>query len=806
MNRRITLALLLILAFAFPGFAQVVANNYVVELDAAPALEGFRSGRHRTAARQFDAARNQVLASQAAVIRALQNRGGRVMHRFDSILNALLVEIPDSKAAELALLPGVKAVHPVQKVKATLDRALPLHRIPEAWNNLPGGPDTAGAGIKVGIIDSGVDVKHPGFQDDSRPALDGFPKLGDNNAELDRPLTNSKVVVMRSYENLVDRFAGSRLTATDSLGHGTGVAFAAVGKRINGPYGPISGVAPAAYLGVYRISTTGGLTSSDAAIMAAIEDAVAKDGMDVINLSFGGALTPDDWNEAALGRVADAGVIFVSSIGNQGPGYQSTAWPGNSRWAIGVGSSGNDRQISTRAVVAAGDLSRIGYIGSNSVGSARATATVKDAADFRNELGCDPFPTGSMQGSIALILRGTCTFETKLNNAKAAGAIAGVIYNPTVSDTNVIMSQVNNRLPAVWLNNTEGVALKNRIQENPDTVVTVDFTPPITPERLSSFSSMGPTSANLQIKPDLVAVGDYFVTAAPVSCCGTWGDDSGYALTTGFVAIQGTSFSGPVVAGAAAVLKQSRPGLTARQYKSLLANGARALRIDADKREAIPFEAGAGQLDLVRSQQANATVWPNALSFGGGGKNRSTVKQSLEITNVGTEADTFSLTVAPIGDSVSPVLSVDTISLEPRTSNQVEVSFAGQDLRAGSHHGYVIVRGTKNDVELRIPYWYGVASTEPGSIAILVDPESVVAPAARVSLTFRVTDTSGQALDGAQPQIEVVTDGARVDSVDPDPRGSGLYRAAVRPGRTSGTYVFRIRAGSVSYLFAVAVQ
>ena len=805
MNRRITLALLLVLAFAFPGFAQIVANNYVVELDAAPALEAFRAGRHRAAAREFDAARSRVLSSQASVIRGLQNRGGRVMHRFDSILNAVLVEIPDSKAAELARLPGVKAVHPVQTVKATLDRILPLHKIPEAWNNLPGGPDSAGAGIKVAVIDSGVDVKHPGFQDDSRPALEGFPKLGSNNEEIDRPLTNSKVVVMRSYENLVDRFAGSRLTAADSLGHGTGVAFAAVGKRIEGPYGPISGVAPAAYLGVYRISATGGLTSSDAAIMAAIEDAV-KDGMDVINLSFGGSLTPDDWNDAALNRVADAGVIFVSSIGNQGPGYQSTAWPGNSRWAIGVGASGNDRQISSRALVTAGDLSPIAYIGSNSIGAARFTSTVKDSADFQNELGCDPFPSGSMAGSIALILRGTCTFETKLDNAKAAGAIAGIIYNPTVSETNVIMSQANNRLPAVWLNNVEGLALKSRIRDNPDSVVTVDFTPPITPERLAAFSAMGPSSGSLQIKPDLVAAGDYFVTAAPVSCCGSWGDDSGYALTTGFVAIQGTSFSGPVVAGAAAVLKQSRPGLTVRQYKSLLANGGRPLRINAEKRDAIPFEVGGGQLDLARSQRANAAVSPNALSFGGGGKNRSAVSQSLEIANVGGEADTFSLTVEPVGDSVSPALSAESISLDAQSSGQVDVTFAGQDLRSGHHHGYVIVRGTKSDVELRVPYWYGVASTEPGSIAVIVDPEPVVAPAARVTLTFRVTDTSGQALDGAQPQIEVVTDGGRVDSVDPDPRGNGLYRASVRPGRTSGAYIFRITAGSVAYLFAVAVE
>lgn len=804
MNCRIPLALLLLLAFAFPGFAQVIANQYVVELDSAPALEGFRAGRHRSASREFDAARSRVLASQTPVIRALQNRGGRLMHRFDSILNALLVEIPDARAAELARVPGVKAVHPVQAVQPALERILLMHKVPEAWNNLAGGPDSAGAGMKVAVIDSGVDVKHPGFSDDSLPRLEGFPKLGSNNEETDKPLTNSKVIAMRTYENLVDRQAGSRLTAADARGHGTGVAFAAVGKRIEGPYGPISGVAPAAYLGVYRITAGTGGSSSDAAILAAVEDAV-RDGMDVINLSFGGTLTPDDWNETALGRVSDAGVIFIASIGNQGPGMQSTAWPGNSRFAIGVGASGNDRQISSnRALVAVGDLSRAGLPGSNSVAAAKVVAPGRDAAEFRNELACDPFPSGALNGAIALILRGTCTFEVKLENARAAGAVAGIIYNPTPSDTGVIMQQGVSRLPAIWLNNAEGLAVKNRIRDDSSGPVTLDFTPPITPDRLSFFSGMGPSPTTLRIKPDLVAGGDNFVTAAPVSCCQSWSSNSGVPVGNGFVSIQGTSFSGPVVAGAAAVLKQSRPGLTNRQYQSLLVNTSTALRIAEENRNAIPFEAGAGRLDLAAAQRANAAVWPTSVSFGGGAKNAPAIRQNLEIHNLGADPDTFSITVEPIGDSARPSLSSESVTLEPRASSQLTVTFAGQDLRGGHHHGYLLLRGTKSDVELRIPYWYGVASEEPGSIAILVDPESVVAPSGFATLTFRVTDTSGQILSDAKPDIEVVTDGATVTSIEP--RGAGLYRATVRAGRGVGTYVYRIRAGAATMLFGITVQ
>ena len=132
----------------------------------------------------------------------------------------------------------------------------------------------------------------------------------------------------------------------------------------------------------------------------------------------------------------------------------------------------------------------------------------------------------------------------------------------------------------------------------------------------------------------------------------------------------------------------------------------------------------------------------------------------------------------------------------------MDVTLSGSDLRAGHHHGNITVKSSKSDVTLRVPYWYGVASDEPGSIAVLQDAVAV-AGGGRASFIFRVTDTSGQALDSAKPEIEIVTDGGRVDSVDPDSRGTGLFVGRVRPGRTTGFYAFRIKAGSVSYIYFV---
>jgi minor extracellular serine protease Vpr len=790
----------LLSALLLPGQSTGV---YIVELESPPAVDGFRAGSHRIAKQAFTAARSRVRDGQERYVRAVQNRRGRVLYQADTILNAVIVELPSAaEAAQLAALPGVKNVREAREVRAQLDRLLPLHKIPEAWNNLPGGPDSAGKGIKVGVVDTGVDIRHPAFVDDSLPAVEGYPKFGESNAQTDRDSINPKIVVMRSYENLVDRFAPARLTANDGTGHGTGVAMAAVGKRVEGPHGPISGVAPGAYLGVYRITAAGSNGSTDAAIMAALDDAV-KDGMDVINLSFGSALTPDDNNDEALQRIADAGVILVCALGNQGPGLQSAGWPGSSRHVIGVGASGNDRTISSRAFVRTDEGTSIAAIpGSNSIGKGRFTAPLKDAASLNNALGCDPFPAGSLDGGIALILRGSCNFSVKLDNARRAGAIAAVVYNPEQVETGVTMLQDVNFLPSVWVNNDAGLLLKAKA----DSPITVDLIPPITPDRLAVFSAMGPSTGSLLIKPDLVAVGDYFVTAAPTLCCAEWANEAGYPLTPGFLAIQGTSQAAPVVAGAAAVLKQSRPGLSQQQYKSLLTNSARPMFLQAAERNAIPFEAGVGRLDLLAAQTSNASVWPTTLSFGGGTADPARSRRALTITNLGTEPATYSIAIEPIGDSAKPELSTESVSLEPNAFADVEVAFSGSGLRAGHHHGILRITNTQNSNELRVPYWYGVASKEPGSIALIVDPNYLVGPQERTSFTFRVTDTSGQGLNDVVPEIEIVSGVGSFDPVTPHPSGNGLFRGTVRAGRSLGDYVFRIKAGSVSYVFYITVQ
>jgi len=273
-----SVALLLFLTAAVLG--QTVPNRYVVELAGDPAAIATARQGSRFAAREagFAARRAAVRRSQTDARTRIGELGGTVLESMDTVVNALIVSIPDARAAELSKVPGVVRVHPVHRVMPLLNHALPVHKVPDAWSTLPLGQNSAGAGIKIGMIDTGIDVNNPAFSD-PLPPVDGFPRVLANG---DLAFTNAKIIVAKNYTPLLPD--GGDPDANDRDGHGTGTSMAAAGGTANSPYGPIIGVAPKAYLGNYKVLDANGGTSD--VIAKAIDDAVA-DGMDVLNISLG---------------------------------------------------------------------------------------------------------------------------------------------------------------------------------------------------------------------------------------------------------------------------------------------------------------------------------------------------------------------------------------------------------------------------------------------------------------------------------------------------------------------------------------
>lgn len=135
---------------ALPLAAQIVPNRYIVELNGEPAAT--YSAKTKDNLRAALADRRLAIQNEHLPIRkAVENTGGTVLASVDTVANALVVEIPDSQAASLNLLPGVLRVHRVWEGKLFLDHALPLSHVPDAWMEA-GGEDRAGAGSNVFLI------------------------------------------------------------------------------------------------------------------------------------------------------------------------------------------------------------------------------------------------------------------------------------------------------------------------------------------------------------------------------------------------------------------------------------------------------------------------------------------------------------------------------------------------------------------------------------------------------------------------------------------------------------------------------
>ncbi|MEO8026270.1 MAG: S8 family serine peptidase, partial [Bryobacteraceae bacterium] len=311
---------------------------------------------------------------------------------------------------------------------------------------------------------------------------------------------------------------------------------------------------------------------------------------------------------------------------------------------------------------------------------------------------------------------------------------------------------------------------------------------------MASFSSAGPT-ALATLKPDVTAVGTNFYTAAQtVNSSGDLYDASGWTIT------QGTSFSAPLVAGAVALLKSAKPGLSAAQYRSLIINSARALPIN--DQTASPTLAGGGLLDLSRAVSSTLTASPTSVDFGAG---RNTVDGSVDVrvTNTGAGTDTFSATVETAAGALAPATTPSTFTLDPGATQTVTVTLSGKDLDPGSYSGFVTFAGTTGASETRVPYWFGSAGSTPAGIAILQTGSGSARQSVSRAIVLRVVDIAGLGLD-IRPTVEADASGARVNSVYPTGDIAGTYAVDIRLGTSNAT--FTITVGDVKQTAIVGLN
>jgi minor extracellular serine protease Vpr len=791
--------------------ADAGSHRYMVELSSPSVAEHIATqshiaGKHISMDSEVARTRRQEIRREQKQLQTkLEGMGATVLDRTDTASNTLIVTMPDNLAGQVEALPGVKRVRKARPIKLSLDHSLPIHKVPQAWAAV-GGMAKAGAGIKIGMIDSGIDITQPGLQDSTLRMPAGFPKT---NADSDVAYTNTKVIVARSYAALFDT-AENDLSAQDDDGHGTGTAMAAAGAPNTGPFGTITGVAPKAWLGAYKVIGAAG-SGSDDVIVKALDDALA-DGMDVISMSINGSSVrlADDILGEEVQRIATLGVIVVVSAGNDsgfvnGNDLNTIRSPATAPSVISVGASYNDRSFFPGSITLPSGGIVGGVTGDGTPPAAPIAGQLFDVSTL-DQAGdaCLPYPTGRMQGTIALILRtpNGCTFETKLDNVQAAGAIAAVIYNPADHDFFPPggFGQGGATLPGLLIGNGDGVALKQQLANNPSLNITLHFDIISVPElsfanQVAFFSGRGP-NVDGTIKPDLVAVGTDFYTATETTNQNAeLYDPSGYV-----VGVEGTSYSAPQVAGAVAVIKSYRPGLTSDQYRSLVINTAGAI-------SGTVMETGAGLLNVQNAVASTFAAAPTALSFniGNGSPN---ISRMLTISNVGTAAESYSLAVAPrsVGGA-APALGSTSVTVQPGQSAGVPVTFTASNLAAGAYEGYITIGGSQSGVQERVPYWYGVASGVPATITPLFvietdDSETPNAGSRQAdAIEFIVTDAAGILVTNAQPKVTAVQGGGSViNVVSIDNQVPGAYSVTVRLGAKVGPNVFEVTAGDVTPL------
>ncbi|BCG56826.1 S8 family serine peptidase [Paenibacillus sp. URB8-2] len=608
----------------------------IVQLSGQPAAVGKYAVKQGISSLAKSSTEAAVESQQSTVLDKAEGEGLdlRVNYKYNTVLNGFEVTIPANEIPELAQIPGVKSIYenstwypiPVEEADAAIQGTLehgaaPLHQIgaDAAWAK-----DFTGAGLKVGVIDTGVDYLHPDIAPAYKGGWDSF--YNDDDPYEEEPNADKK-------------FEGTS--------HGTHVSGTIIGRFAN-PTSEIvqKGVAYGADLYVYKVlgynpANPSSASGSSAQVIDGIERSV-KDGMDVINLSLGSDAEKDvnSPDAIAINNAILSGVTAVIANGNAGPGEYTLGSPATSQLAISVGAvtsptknfSGKfettfvDDTATTATYATYGDFNVMAWeLGSENFADPSLVGTAPLKVVYAG-LGADDdykgYTADEVKDSVVFVSRGLLAFTEKIGNAKERGAKAIVIFNGNATaDGKVDLSEnIKNRngyinsylgdtydsLPTFDIEGAKGRALARAILANPNTPVTFTFGDDYhktqsSGDELASFTSWGPNvDKNLSIKPDFVAPG--------VGILSTWPAYKKYdayksaSYDEAYNRISGTSMATPHVAGLALLLKQAHPSWGPFEIRAALANTADILD------EYSVYQQGAGRVNVAKAIDTPAVL------------------------------------------------------------------------------------------------------------------------------------------------------------------------------------------------------
>jgi minor extracellular serine protease Vpr len=788
----------------------------IVTLGLAPLARAHANGvfASRTAAQRLDvrssASRRYVARLGAAQTRAIRQLrlaipSARVSERYRVVLDGFTVSLPYRSLPKLTRMSFAAHVWPSLRYRLKLNRS-PGVIGADVFHQATG---ANGEGVKIGIVDDGVDNTNPFLAGDGFTPPPGFP-------QGETQFTNGKIIVARAFPGPGSGKPGTLALDREASFHGTHVAGIAAGDAGTcAPAGTdhpatcgLSGVAPKAFLGNYRVfnvPTPAGHVAESPEIAAAFEQAVI-DGMDVVNFSGGGP-EADPVNDVlipAVNNVAAAGVVPVIAAGNDGEdfGAGSAGSPGTAQNAITVAAVTNaqvfaptlsafdasGRQVVHVPIQAGANTIPAGWAANDQIvadvtsitgRSGRPVDTHLCGTASPNAATDTDLPAGSLNGMIALVSRGFCTFASKAERAAAAGAIGLVLVDNRPGEANPI--PVALALPGGMISDLDAAQLRAAMAGNGRIHARIGRVYEDVPTERSgivtAFSSRGPTAFGHLLKPDVAAPGAQILSSTLREFTGG----------SPFAVFDGTSMATPHVAGSAGLLVQRHPSWTPQQVKSALVSTAGPAWADtARTQEAAVTLEGGGLVSVPRADDPQLFTEPASLSFGDLDVNGGAQSHALlvQLTDAGGGAGDWAVRLQPQAQTTGVTVSVPAlVSVAPGGDVSLPVvARAAATAVAGDQMGFVVL--TKGAATRRVPYYFAV--TRPALASLPAKPIAAL--------------EEGDTIRGAgvvtQYRFPAAPFGPAVDYVGPPMKESGVEHL----------YWKRISVPTVNFGVAVQLQ
>jgi uncharacterized protein (TIGR03437 family) len=521
----------------------------------------------------------------------------------------------------------------------------------------------------------------------------------------------------------------------------------------------------------------------------------------------------------AAGNDGDTGVAYQAS---SYPTLNSIGSPGYTPDAITVAATGNSRFFAQTVKIsgpnAPGSVSAIqSASGTGVILQGNFTAPLLDAGTIGDGFGCDTYAAGSMNGSIALVERGSssgtdCSFATLVDNVQGAGAVGVIIYDNLSSESAEPLfpiPTIGTIIPAFFIDNADGLSIKSYADSASGAQATLDPTLTANPIQapdandVTSFSSHGPVTGTNALKPDVAAPGENIYTAAQnLDPNGEFFESSRYTLTTG------TSLAAPIVAGIAAMVRQKNPTFTPLQVKSAIVdtangNGAGDPGFTGPGFAAAVTGSGAGMVRALSAVSTTVTAQPSTISFGvlTAGATLGSMAQTITIVNPSTATEALTLTLNEISTVTTETLTLSaaSLSIAAGASGTFTVTLGGTAPSAGYYEGNIGVAG--GTFVLAIPYLYLVSTGTANDIFPVAGNQDVGFVSQTNSHGFsavKVVDAFGVAMSGLPVTWNPLNGGA-VSSADAATNADGIARATFTLGSTANqTYQYTASVSGVS--------